>query len=74
MSSLVIMNTTFCKELFDDFGNVTRNLKEANAGVELHEAYLVMLIFGVIVLIFSYGYVFIRKKFHHDQVNDLLVY
>ena len=65
---IVLMNTSFCKELFDNFGNVSRNIKDTDPGVELHEAYLVMIIFGAIVLLFSYGYVYSRKRFHHDQV------
>ena len=62
------MNTSFCNELFDKFGNVTQNVKDIDPGVELYEAYLVMLVFGAIVLMFSYGFIYSRKKYHHDQV------
>ena len=65
---LLIMNTSFCNELFDKFGNVTKNFKDIDPGVELYEAYLVMLVFGALVLMFSYGFIYSRKKYHHDQV------
>ena len=67
-NSFVLRNTSFCKELFDNFGNVTRDVKDADPGLELYEAYILMIVFGGIVLMFSYGYVYFRKKFHHDRV------
>ena len=65
---IVLMNTSFCKELFDNLGNVSTDVKEPYPGVELREAYLVMIIFGALVLMFSYGFIYSRKKYHHDQV------
>ena len=67
-NSFVLRNTSFCKELFDNFGNVTRDVKDADPGLELYEAYILMIVLGGIVLMFSYGYVYFRKKFHHDRV------
>ena len=68
---LLYQGDSFCLNLENITRPIIGQLEEPGESVSLSEAYYVYTVFGIIMLAFSYSFIWIRKHFYRESVKNI---